>query len=295
MKKILTRLIIIPLLLITAVTYLNAQSFVSPYEPSVVKAFADSLLEEGFLTQAEGEYKRYLFSFDRQTLSQQSSDPEFQSTLLSLCNIYKQQSNKSGVQWLDEQFYTYAQNSVKEKMSNLNAGFLFKERDELEFSAFTYRLSNSGAVFSPDFSNLLQVSDLVLEQDIKKLGELTAVISLENDVFVHLNELCTSYKTKKPGLALFLSMILPGSGRWYTGSFAAFTGSFLTIGSFVAGTVLTGIKTQWKGWQPYVFGACGLVLYITDLYGSWKSAQRYNDALFRHLCEETENIYEKIY
>ena len=286
---------IIFLMLITTATYLNAQGFVSPYEPSVVKAFADSLMEEGFLTQAEGEYKRYLFSFDSTSLVQPSSDPEFQETLLSLCDIYKQQANKTGAQWLDEQFYSYAQDSIKEKMSNLNAGFLFKERDELEFSAFYYKLNNTGTVFSPDFSNLLQVSTLIFEQDIKKLGELTSVISLDNDVFTHLNELCTSYKTKKPGLALFLSMILPGSGRWYTGSFAAFTGSFLTIGSFVAGTVLTGIKTEWKSWQPYVFGACGLVLYINDLYGSWKSAQRYNDALFRHLCEETENIYEKIY
>ena len=33
---------------------------VSPYEPQVVKAFADSLYQEGFLSQAEGEYKRFL-------------------------------------------------------------------------------------------------------------------------------------------------------------------------------------------------------------------------------------------
>lgn len=294
MKKISIKLFVISLLLLELPS-LTAQKYVSPYEPAVVKSFADSLFEEGFLTEAEGEYKRYLFSFSQTGFTVPASTPDFQSSLISLCNIYNIQQNKTGAQWLDENFYKFAQPAAREKISNLNAEFIFKERNILDLYVLSYKVEKTRESFSPDFLSLLQVSELLLNKDFQGLKELTPVISTDNEIFSHLNELSLSYKTKSPGLALFLSMILPGCGRWYTGSFAAFTSSFISIGSFVAGTVLTGLKTEWKSWQPYVFGSCALVLYITDLYGSYKSAQRYNDALYRHMCEETEKIYGKLY
>ena len=66
-----------------------ATSTPSPYEPSILKSFADSLYEEGFLTQAEGEYKRYLFS--QTDFLQENTD--IQTSLLALYNIYKKQND----------------------------------------------------------------------------------------------------------------------------------------------------------------------------------------------------------
>ncbi len=277
--------------LFTAVSFAE----VSPYEPSVVKAFADSLYEEGFLSQAEGEYKRFLFSFDNKNDVQPVDSPELQSTLLSLCNIYKVQQNKTGINWLNDSFYAYALPEVKEKISLLRADHIFKERNASAFSDFKTGIANDISLFSPDFSSLIQASDFLLNKDFDSLKFNMPLFAAQSVNFEKLNELCSSYKTKSPGLALFFSMVLPGSGKWYTGSFPAFVSSFVTVGSFIAGMVVTGIQTEWESWQPYVFGTCGLVVYITQLYGSYKSAQRYNDALFRVLCEETENIYGKIY
>ena len=278
-------------------TILSSASFadVSPYDPPVVKAFADSLYEEGFLSQAEGEYKRFLFSFDSKEAVLSGGNTDIQSSLLSLCNIYKFQQNKTGINWLNDSFYDYASSAVKEKISLLRSDYIFKERDSLAFSDFKAGVANDISLFSPDSSCLIQASDFLLKKDIESLKFNMPLFAAQSVNFEKLNELCGSYKTKSPGLALLFSMVLPGAGKWYTGSFPAFVSSFVTVGSFIAGTVVTGIQTEWKSWQPYVFGACGLVLYITELYGSYKSAQRYNDALFRALCEETENIYEKIY
>ncbi len=263
----------------------------SPYEPDILKAFADSLYEEGFLSQAEGEYKRFLFT---QT-EQKPENTNLQSSLLALTNIYKKQNDTNGISWLKQNFYESAAISVKEKMNFTQAGFIFKTRNPQDFSLFTASFEQDQKSFSIDFTNLIDTSVLVLHNDIGGLKNQCARLSRTNPDYEKLNTLCLNYKTKSPGLALFLSTILPGSGKWYTGSFGAFASSFLTIGSFVAGTIITGNQTEWKSWQPYVFGTCGLVLYIAELYGSYQSAKRYNDAQFRALCEATDKLYEKEY
>lgn len=278
--------------------YLQAQSnkaglvIPSPYEPDVLKAFADSLYSQGFLSQAEGEYKRLLFALPEEEVLQNQNA---QTSLLALSNIYKKQNNLGGIVWLKENFYSQAQLPVKEKINFVQAEFLFKERNAGNFCNFSDSLLAERKDFSPDFKNLIDVSELLLKNDIGGLRAFTTGLAALNPDYQELNNLCKSYKLKSPGLALFLSSLLPGSGRWYTGSFGAFTSSFLTIGTFAAGTIYTGIKSEWKSWQPYVFGTCGLVLYIVELYGSYQSAKRYNNALYRVLCEETEKLYEKEY
>lgn len=278
--------------------YLQAQSnkaglvIPSPYEPDVLKAFADSLYSQGFLSQAEGEYKRLLFALPEEEVLQNQNA---QTSLLALSNIYKKQNNLGGIVWLKENFYSQAQLPVKEKINFVQAEFLFKERNAGNFCNFSDSLLAERKDFSPDLKNLVDVSELLLKNDIGGLRAFTTGLAALNPDYQELNNLCKSYKLKSPGLALFLSSLLPGSGRWYTGSFGAFTSSFLTIGTFAAGTIYTGIKSEWKSWQPYVFGTCGLVLYIVELYGSYQSAKRYNNALYRVLCEETEKLYEKEY
>ena len=263
----------------------------SPYEPQVLKAFADSLYNDGFLSQAEGEYKRYLFSFPET----QTPDSRMQDSLLALTSIYKKQSNVSGITWLKETFYSAAETPVREKMNFVQAEFIFKERDTQRFNLFSESILPERKDFTTQFKTLVDVSELLLNNDIAGLKAFCKGAAALNPDYEKLNELCQSYKLKSPGLALLFSTVIPGSGKWYTGSFGAFVSSFLTIGTFAAGTVVTGIQTDWKSWQPYVFGACGAVLYIAELYGSYQSAKRYNDALYRVLCEETEKLYEKEY
>ena len=262
----------------------------SPYEPDILKAFADSLYNEGFLSQAEGEYKRFLFSPEVK-----SEDSNYQSSLLALTNIYKKQNSTNGIEWLKQGFYDKAEIPVKEKINFTQAGFVFKTRSAFDFLLFTNSFEPDKNNFSSTFTDLINTSTLVLNKDIEGLKTQCAILSVSNPDYETLNTLSLKYKTKSPALALFLSTILPGCGKWYTGSFGAFTSSFLTIGSFVAGTVLTGIQTEWKSWQPYVFGSCGLVLYIAELYGAYQSAKRYNATAFRALCEETDKLYEKEY
>ena len=284
-------LFIIFVFLFTAAAY----SQPSPYEPEVLKAFADSLYNDGFLSQAEGEYKRYLFSLPQGDDISYKTNQTFQSSLAALTNIYNQQNNVNGIEWLKDGFYWQAETLVKEKINFVQAEFIFKERNYQDFRLFSQSIVPERKDFSPDFKNLIDVSELLLNNDIGGLKAFCKGVAALNPDYEKLYELCQSYKLKSPGLALFFSTVVPGSGKWYTGSFSAFVTSFVTIGSFAAGTVITGIQSGWKSWQPYVFGACGAVLYISELYGAYQSAKRYNAALYRVLCEETEKLYEKEY
>ena len=284
--------LIILVLLCASFFYAQGNAAVpSPYEPEVLKAFADSLYNEGFLIQAESEYKRFLFTLPEQDIS----NVAMQDSLLALTNIYKKQNSVSGITWLKDNFYSTAEIPVKEKINFVQAEFIFKERNTQSFNLFSNSILSERKDFSPKFKTLIDVSELLLNNDIGGLGAFCKGAAALNPDYEKLNELCQSYKLKSPGLALFFSTVIPGSGKWYTGSFGAFVSSFLTIGSFAAGTVITGIQTEWKSWQPYVFGACGTVLYIAELYGAYQSAKRYNAALYRVLCEETEKLYEKEY
>ena len=269
----------------------------SPFDPPVVKAFADTLYQQGFLSQAQGEYKRYLFSVGNLTELDELGQQEYQDCLLSMCNIYKVQNDKAGITWLKDSFFDVSQPLVKEKINHVQGSFIFRERNADTFSLFASSPAVAGqsSLFTPEFMNLVTASELVLKKDITQLSDFCSEISTQYTDFQKLGQLASDYKTKSPGLALFLSFMVPGCGKWYTGSFGAFVSSFLTIGSFAAGTIYTGIQTSWKSWQPYVFGACGLVLYIADMYGAYQSAKRYNDALFRILCEETERLYDVTY
>ena len=269
----------------------SATDLPSPYAPAVLKSFADSLYEEGFLSQAEGEYKRYLFT--QSPLLPENQD--LQSSLLTLSNIYKKQKDTNGITWLRQNFYDSAITPVKETINFIQAGFVFKTRNASDFSILETSFEEDKADFSRVFTDLIDTSMLVLHNDIDRLKNKCERLSKTNVDYEKLNSLCLDYKIKSPGLALFLSTIIPGSGKWYTGSFGAFVSSFLMIGSFVSGTVITGIQTEWKSWQPYVFGSCGLVLYIAEIYGAYQSAKRYNQAQYRSICEEIDKLYEKDY
>lgn len=289
MKKIFS------VLLISAVitSSIFSQELPDPYSPFITKQFADSLFQDGFLSEAEGEYKRYIFT------EQNTSAISIQASLTSLCDIYKLQDNKTGINWLYENFLQDANSSLKEKIILLKAETLFLEQNKTEFDLFANEIfsetTGDRPLISKDLSYLLSCSNLLLNNDISQMTKLCSKITEQSKYFERLNLLCASYKEKNPFTASIMSMFVPGSGKWYTGSFPAFVSSFLSISSFALGTYFTGTQYQWKSWQPYVLGACGAVLYITDIYGSYQSAKRYNNALYQHLCQETQKIYEELY
>lgn len=85
-----------------------------------------------------------------------------------------------------------------------------------------------------------------------------------------------NFKRKSPGLALMFSAVIPGSGKVYARDWKDGLFSFIMIGGLAwqayRGFNKDGVESAY-GW---VFGGIGFGFYVGNLYGSFKSAQRYN-------------------
>ena len=280
MKKFLSLSIFV---FIFSLGFLNAQT-PDPYEPEMIKAFADDLFQNGFWEEAESEYKRYLFTYDNA-----GTDTE---VIFTLATIYHTKKNLDGALWLNNNFASAAPVEISEKLFINASGLAFLQRDKELFKNITDKARDD---YSPMVKLMIPLSVSLLDKNLPLATELLNTLSMEFKIFLPAANYAKSIKTKSPGLALTLSLFLPGSGKWYTGSFTGFATDFLTVGGFTAGAIYTGIKSEWKDWRPYVFGTCALVFYISDVYGSYKSAQRYNETQYRILCEYVDRVYEEIF
>lgn len=266
------------------------------YEPVIVKQFADDLYKNGFWDEAASEYKRYLFLDGTAGSDSTEIDLSKEDTFFLLTTIYNSQNNKDGISWLSTNFRNRMGPAVKEKLDLVSARFTFKERNLEDFLSLTTLIAPDFKDYSDEFVLLNSISISLLQMNIEEAISAVNQASQTYQIFTPFAQTGSHYKTKSPGLALFFSAILPGSGKWYaSSSFIPFLTSFVTVGSFTAATIYTGIKSEWKSWRPYVYGTCALVFYITDLYGSYKSAQRWNNTKYRELCEQADLIYEQLY
>lgn len=255
------------------------------YSPEVTKNFAFDLYQTGFLEEAETEFRRYLFTTDKID----------ETAIITLGTIYNQKDNLSGINWITDNFYPRLTLKTNEKISLIHGRLIFKTLDLQSFTDFQNFLEPDFSKFSLDFQNIILISQNILQKDIDKAKENVAAAKETNVVFSYIEASLNDYKLKKPGLALGLSLVCPGAGKMYVGSFGQGFSSFLTFASFTSAAVYTGIDSHWKSWRPYVFGTGSLVIYIVEAYGAYQAARRYNATLYRELCESTDYVYEELF
>lgn len=280
MKKLL-----LPLSLIFFSFSLSAQKAPDPYSPEVTKNFAFDLYQTGFYDEAESEFRRYLFT---------TSDID-DNAVITLASIYNEKNNLTGINWITLNIRPKLNFAAKEKVDIVQGRLLFRNGDRDNFAQFADSIQNDLENFSLDFKNLIPLSNLILFRNFEEAKELAKNAAEQNQIFIDVSNSLNEYKEKSPGLALTLSMLLPGAGKFYTGSYSQGITSLLSVASFASACAYSGIESEWKSWKPYVYGGCGLVLWIVDIYGSYQSAKRYNAALYRDLCTTTEQVYEEIF
>ncbi len=83
-------------------------------------------------------------------------------------------------------------------------------------------------------------------------------------------------RPKSPLKAALMSTIIPGWGKIYTKQKHDGIVAFITVGTLAfqayRGFHLQGVKSAY-GW---IYGAVGAGMYLGNIYGSWKSAKKYN-------------------
>ncbi len=96
---------------------------------------------------------------------------------------------------------------------------------------------------------------------------------------------------KSPGIALALSTLLPGAGKFYTKDWQDGLISMVTILA-AAWQAKTGFSK--KGIQStygWIYSCMGVGFYSGNLYGSYKAAKKYNRRLDEKLHKQVEDIW----
>jgi len=111
-----------------------------------------------------------------------------------------------------------------------------------------------------------------------------------------LNETCikaSQLKRKSPALAACMSGIIPGSCKWYAGERKDAVIGFISIG-MMAYQAYRGFKKEGTssvyGW---ISAGLGTGFYLGNIYGSARSAKRYNARKFKTLLPDIENNFRR--
>jgi hypothetical protein len=92
-------------------------------------------------------------------------------------------------------------------------------------------------------------------------------------------------------LAMAMSTIVPGTGRFYTGDWKDAIISMITIGvtgyQAYRGFTIKGTKSAY-GW---VYGTIATGFYLGNIYGSFSSAKRYNKRKSEKLDQKIDGAF----
>jgi hypothetical protein len=149
------------------------------------------------------------------------------------------------------------------------------------------RVSNNKKQYYLGFSYLLI-------PEFKKAGKYILENAPKNDLLKPLKLLsdeANHAKRKSPPLAAIMSTVIPGTGKIYTGDWKDAIISMITIG-FSGYQAYRGFKI--KGTEKpmgWIFGSIATGFYLGNIYGSNKSAKRYNKRELKKVNQKIEDAF----
>ncbi len=111
--------------------------------------------------------------------------------------------------------------------------------------------------------------------------------------FSELHKLTIAFENeryKKPGVALLMSTIIPGSGKAYSKRWGDALVSFLFVGTNTYASYRAFNKKGVGSINGWIFAGLGGSFYIANIWGSFKAAKKYNADLNLHYKRNAENI-----
>jgi hypothetical protein len=260
---------------LTAFLRLTAQNL---YDLAPSKKFADYLIKTKQFDLAAIEYERLTFL-----------EPQNDTLKIALINCYS--FNKK---------YDLAivrLNSFADSPLKLDSTF----SNLYSFNLLASKKFDASATFINQSNNLLKnkkefykgFTYLFLDE-FKKANEFSTPLLSTNELLqpvVLLSSEGLNAKHKSPALAAILSTIVPGTGKMYTGDWADAIISIVTVG---LASYQAYRSFDLKGFEKprgYIFGTLAAGFYLGNIYGSYKSAQRYNKRSLKKVHDKIENTF----
>lgn len=245
--------------------------------------YADYLFMTGQYELAAVEFERVVFLEPKDTLAK-----------LKLVQSYRYLSSHSIALNKIEVFFPNCLEYLPEEFSDEYVKNLLYERRFQESREFLCK----NITLYKDTKFEYQLGALIMEHkwpEAKSVADDHADLISENMKYGMLYDIaCEGLKTpyKNPVLAASLSAILPGTGKIYTGQWKDAIYSFLFVS---AGLWLSyhSYSLNGLGVNSIFWGSITIGFYSANIYGSYKSAKRFNQRLNQSYTEAVEVIILK--
>ncbi len=264
----------------------NVSFSLNYFSEDSILLFANSLYEEGDYKGALLEYKRLL------TLSNRKTKDSLIYFKIALC-YEKQKDYKNAISNYQLSVYEnelslfkIAINKTRIKEYNESLNYIKENKKEINFDKI-------GVVYT---INLISISNYTLAKEYM-LKNSPFEENYYNSLRNRLDKILKGYEKlpeKNPYLAAFFSVIIPGSGKFYSEKW--FDGLFSL--SFISSTAIFAtlyfMNNGLTSWQAWTLVGTGVVFYFGDIYGSFKAAENYNKQKLNKLEKEKEEILDEI-
>lgn len=265
------------IILINASLKLGAQDLYS-FENSA--RFADYLMQSGRYNMAAAEMERLVFL-----------KPDSLPLKTALLDCYALDKNYEAIErrslqfpsqnpFNDTLFFNYRIWASLKQQKDLPNAYLKQVNMPVSENAYRYYLAWQ-AILLNDVSSAIKS----VPRNALHIPEVHA-----------LNETCikaSQLMRKSPALAACMSGVIPGSGKWYAGERKDAVIGFISIG-MMAYQAYRGFKKDGTssvyGW---ISAGLGTGFYLGNIYGSARSAKRYNARKFKTLLPDIENNFRR--
>lgn len=279
-----SRLFLVAIVLVAPFQHLSGEDL---YGSTDLLEFADHLYETRELTLAELEYQRFL-SLPRDA-EDRISDEQFGYALWRLSKIgYTQDRYDRGIEWADRAIREGGTEEYRERAYALKI-IMMLSLGRWDGADETIRTAARDDLISRERRTVFDVYRYVSRGDYP--GALSIIESdLPDTEPQPLTTRLASYDEKRPWLAATYSAVLPGAGRLYTRQFSDGLVSFVLIGALAGVTTYATLTEGLSSWRPWVFGGATVVFYLSEIYGAYRSAERY-ESRQRQLIERAADGY----
>ncbi len=264
------------LLCLTLLTSIFTKAQTDLFTPQKSIEFAAYLFNNNEFDLAAAEYQRLYFLLPTDTniinnlLYSNYKLKQYQQIILF--------ANKIGINKLSELNFA---KTIYAKTLVLNANYLTLKQCQQQLTInkqLTDELNLVSAFFTHDFTAALNT---------RQQNQNNQLITKYSPVYTIID----NSKTKSPALAVAMSVIVPGTGKIYSGYWKDGLMSLFFVGisawQSYSGFNKKGVKSLY-GW---IYAGMGAGFYFGNLYGSAKAANKHNKVIYDKVYNQTENIF----
>jgi tetratricopeptide (TPR) repeat protein len=245
--------------------------------------FGEYLLQSGQYDYAIKEFERIVFM-----------SPNDLESKLNLIKSYRlANKNEEGIVRSNELYADHKQ---------------MPEKQALEYSKLLLNIRdwNSAKIFWESNQNLKQDDKVLLKSTVaifdSKFSEAhEQLLKLQDSTnylgagYLSIVDQALNQKRKSPFAAGFMSMVIPGLGKAYTGDWKDGLVSLIFTGGLAFQAVRKFNQYGANNYRPWVYTSIGAGFYLGNIYGSIKSAKNKNFKFVNTLQHEASRLYNSYY